>query len=257
MLLVVDVGNSNTVVGVFEGDELRDSLRLETHRTRTADEYRVILRDLFAMSSIDPIGVNAAIMSSVVPPLIPVFEQACERMFGVTPMQVGPGIRTGMPILYDNPREVGADRIVNAVAAYEQEFSALVVVDFGTATTFDAVSEKGEYLGGAIAPGVAISVDALFRSAAKLPRVEVLRPPAVVGKTTVTSIQSGIFFGYVGLVDEIVNRIRADLAPEAPDSVRCLATGGLATLFASESKTIERVDPMLTLEGLRIIHARN
>lgn len=261
MLLVLDVGNSNTVVGVWEGERsnarLLEHWRLETLPRRTADEYRVVLRDLFSLSDLPPDGVTAAILSSVVPPLTPVFSEVCERTFGVTPLQVGPGIRTGMPVRTDNPKEVGADRIVNSIAAFEQLGGPLVVVDFGTATTFDAVDEAGCYRGGAIAPGVGVALDALITRTAKLPRVEVARPPEAIGRNTVASIQSGVFYGYVGLVEGLVARIRAELAPDAPDSVHVMATGGLANLIAAESEVITSVDPLLTLTGLRILYERN
>ena len=217
----------------------------------------MVLRDLFALSDLPPSGVTAAILSSVVPPLTPVFQEVCERTFGVTPMHVGPGIKTGMPVRTDNPKEVGADRIVNAVAAFERLGGPLVVVDFGTATTFDAVDASGCYRGGAIAPGVGVALDALITRTAKLPRVEVARPPEAIGKNTVHSIQSGVFFGYVALVDGLVGRIRAELCPEDSASVHILATGGLAALIASESETITTVDPMLTLAGLQILYERN
>ncbi len=261
MLLVLDVGNSNTVFGVWEGRgdsaRLLEHWRLETLPSRTSDEYRVVMRDLFALSDLAPSGVTAAILSSVVPPLTPVFQGVCERTFGVTPLQVGPGIKTGMPVRTDNPKEVGADRIVNSVAAYERLGGPLVVVDFGTATTFDAVDATGCYRGGAIAPGVAVALDALITRTAKLPRVEVARPPEAIGRNTVSSIQSGVFFGYVGLVDGLVARICRELSPDAPDEVHCMATGGLAALIASESTTLTTVDPFLTLAGLRILYERN
>ena len=257
MLLVVDVGNSNTVAGVWDGERLLEHWRLETLPRRTADEYRVVLRDLFALSDLPPAEVSAAILSSVVPPLTPVFIEVCERTFGVTPMQVGPGIKTGMPVRTDNPKEVGADRIVNSIAAFERLGGPLVVVDFGTATTFDAVDESGCYRGGAIAPGVGVALDALITRTAKLPRVEVARPPEAIGKNTVASIQSGVFYGYVGLVEGLVARIRAELDPDDPGSVQVMATGGLANLIAAESEAITTVDPLLTLAGLRILYERN
>jgi type III pantothenate kinase len=213
----------------------------------------VLLRQLFGMTGLEPRVVTHVVISSVVPPLAFTLEQMSVRYFEVKPLFVGPGVKTGMPILYENPREVGADRVVNAVAAYERWKCGLVVVDFGTATTFDAVSPKGEYLGGAICPGVAISMEALFRSASKLPRVEFTKPPLVVGKNTVASIQSGLVYGYVGLVDGICARMAAELGFEP----KVVATGGLAPLLAGVSKAITEVDEHLTLDGLRILHERN
>jgi type III pantothenate kinase len=253
VLLAIDVGNTNTVVGVFDGSTLRHHWRIETSHTRTSDEYGVLLRQLFGMTGLEPRVVTHVVISSVVPPLAFTLEQMSVRYFEVKPLFVGPGVKTGMPILYENPREVGADRVVNAVAAYERWKCGLVVVDFGTATTFDAVSPKGEYLGGAICPGVAISMEALFRSASKLPRVEFTKPPLVVGKNTVASIQSGLVYGYVGLVDGICARMAAELGFEP----KVVATGGLAPLLAGVSKAITEVDEHLTLDGLRILHERN
>jgi type III pantothenate kinase len=253
MLLVVDVGNTHTALGLYEGRDLVHDFRIESSKKRTLDEYHVLLRALLDVAEVARDEVEAAIVASVVPAVTETLARALELAFGFEPLVVGPGIKTGMPILYENPREVGADRIVNAVAAYDIVEDAVVVVDFGTATTFDVISRKGEYLGGVIAPGIQISADALFARAAKLPRVEVAKPSRVVGRNTIHSMQSGIVFGYVGLVDGMVARIRAELGYD----VSVIATGGLARLVAPESETIERVEEYLTLEGLRLLYERN
>jgi type III pantothenate kinase len=253
MLLAIDVGNTNIVYGLFEGERLVHTFRVESVRGRTADEYAIALRSLLAMHEIDSAGVDSAILACVVPSLTEPMTRLVRQAFGRETMLVGPGIRTGMAILIDNPREVGADRIADAVAGYELAKGGVIVVDFGTSTNFDVVTPKGEYLGGVLAPGLQISADALFARAAKLPRVEIVKPPKVVGRNTVHAVQSGIVYGYVGLVDGLVERILAELG------FPCLvvATGGLASLIAPLSKTIVKVDEHLTLAGLRILHERN
>ena len=253
VLLAIDVGNTHTVIGVYEGDRLVRHWRVLSDPGRTADEYGVLLWNLYRASELPIPSRTDIIVCSVVPPMTKVVEDLCRDYFHSEPLIVGPGVKTGMPILYDNPKEVGADRIVNAVAAYERYHDVCIVVDFGTATTFDCVSGRGEYLGGVIAPGLGISLDALVTRTAKLPRVELIRPPKVVGKNTVHAIQAGIVYGYVSLVDGLVARIRDEIGAKA----RVIATGGFATMLAPESATIEAFDEFLTLDGLRLIHRRN
>ncbi len=253
MLLVIDVGNTNTVLGLYEGETLMDHWRVATDRNRTSDEYAVMMRQLFELRGRHIGDVTGCILSCVVPPMQPVMMAMVERYFDVKPLVVGPGIKTGMPILYENPREVGADRIVNAVAAYERTGCATIVVDFGTATTFDAVSTAGEYLGGAICPGIIISAEALFVRASKLPRVEIVSPGKVIARNTIASMQAGIIYGYVGLVDGMAVRMKAEYG--AP--MKVIATGGLGEIISAHSTEIEAYDRDLTLRGLQILFERN
>ncbi len=253
MLLAIDVGNTNTVFGLYRGKELLQTWRVATRSDQTKDEYAILLRGFFSMAGYEMSEVSAIALASVVPPTVHALVRMSEAYFKQRPLVVGPGVKTGISISYDNPKEVGADRIVNAVAAFEKYKEGIIVVDFGTATTFDCVSSKGVYLGGVIAPGIMISMEALFNRASKLPRIEVIRPKQVIGKNTVSSMQSGILFGYVGLVDGIVDRARR----EYDETPKVIATGGFARLIAAESSTISEVDDNLTLDGLRILHERN
>jgi type III pantothenate kinase len=262
-LLVIDIGNTNVTLGLFDyrdagneaapKSELSHHWRMSTHREQTSDEVGLVLSSLFAQARRSLSEVDDVVISSVVPPLLPIFERVCTKLFDRPAMVVGPGIRTGMPVRYENPREVGADRIVNALAAYELVGGPVIAVDFGTATTFDCVSERGEYLGGAIFPGIHIAMEALFERASMLHRVEIARPRSVIGKTTTGALQSGLLYGYAGMVDSMVQRIRGELGEDA----RVIATGGLAGRVANESQTIERVEPFLTLDGLRLIYEKN
>ena len=271
MLLAIDVGNTNTVLGLYKlegepgspatgpgrrGDakpELAAHWRVTTHRSQTADEYGVFFVNLFEMRGLAPSQVSHIIISSVVPPVESTLRRVCEDYFHTKPLFVEPGIKTGMPVLQDNPADLGADRLVNSVAAFERYGGPCIVVDFGTATTFDVISAKGEYLGGAIAPGLGLSADALFSHAARLSRVDIKRPPKVIGTNTVTHLQSGLYFGYIGLVDGILERIVAELGTKP----RVIATGGLARQIAEDSRFITEIDDMLTLDGLLILFERN
>jgi type III pantothenate kinase len=253
MLLACDIGNTHSVFGFFEGEALLADFRVATHPARTPDEWGAVLRQLCALRGIDHASVDASALCSVVPPLTSAVVEAIRMYFGIAALVVGPGVRTGVPIQYDPPHDVGADRIVNAVAAHHRAGGAAIVVDFGTATTFDVISAKGEYLGGAIAPGIQIGADALFTRAARLPRVEVRKPPEVIGRNTVQSIQSGLYFGYAALVNGMLDRMKHDMEGD----VRVYVTGGLGESLASDIEGVEAVVPHLTLEGLRLIHLKN
>ena len=253
MLLAVDVGNTNITLGLFEDEELRATWRLTTHPLRTADEYGVLLRQLFEARGLDATAVMHAVVCSVVPPLEEVFEEVVQRYWRIKPLIVATGIKTGVRIRVDNPREVGADRVANTVAGFRLYGGPLIVVDFGTATTFDVITQEGDYIGGAIAPGLGIAADALFTHAAKLFRVEIVRPRQAIGHNTVATLQSGLFYGYVGLVEGLIKRLQAEM--EGPAKV--VATGGLADSLAREITAIDLVNPDLTLIGLRLLHELN
>lgn len=253
MLLAVDIGNTTIAVGIFEKKKLLKEWRVRSEREKTSDEYGIMLLELLRTSGLEPSMIKGVIISSVVPPLTPVFQSLSQDLFGLRALVVGPGLRTGMPILYENPGEVGADRIVASIAAFEKHGGPAIVVDFGTATTFDAITEKGEYQGGAIAPGIQISAEALYLKTAKLPRIEIAKPKKAIGRTTVTSMQSGLYFGYIGLVNAIIAEIKKELGIKA----KVIATGGFAAQITPEVKAIDFHEPSLVLEGLRIIFERN
>ncbi|MEK6548859.1 MAG: type III pantothenate kinase [Nitrospirota bacterium] len=253
MLLAIDIGNTNIVWGVFDGDQLVADWRIGTDHSKTTDEYAILLLDLLRVEGISPDRVDGVILSSVVPPLTPLFEELAETYFHRLPLNVSADLETGLTIKYTNPREVGSDRIVNAAAAYRRYGGPLIIVDFGTATTFCAITADGEYLGGAIAPGLRISAEALYARTAKLPKIELVRPKSAIGQDTVASMQAGLVFGYAGLVDELVRRIQQELGRDC----FVLATGGLAGLVAPESRSIREIRPHLTLEGLALLYALN
>ena len=253
MLCVIDIGNTHTVLGLFRGEALVEHFRIQTGRSKTSDEWGATFKALFTLRGLEMADVREAAVASVVPSATAAVVAASKTYFGVEPLVVGPGVKTGLPIRYENPREVGADRVVNAVAGYARVQGAVIVVDFGTATTFDCISAVGEYLGGAITPGIVTSLDALATRTAKLPRVDLLKPRHAVGRNTVESIRSGMLYGYVGLVDGLVKRLKSEMTENAS----VIATGGLAAVIAEESETVESVSPHLTLEGLRLIHRLN
>lgn len=253
MLLTIDIGNTHIALGLFDGSKLVHHWRIGTNLHYTSDEVAVVVRSLFELADVSRDAVRAAVISCVVPPLIPIFERTCTKLIGQSPVVIGPGVRSGMSIRVDNPREVGADRIANSVAAFELLGGPCIAIDFGTATSFDCISAEGAFIGGAIFPGVVIALDALVERASKLSSVEIVRPPAVIGRNTTHNLQSGMLFGYAGMVDTMVRRIRTELGGDAP----VVATGGLAGLIASEAETIRRIEPFLTLEGLRYIYERN
>ena len=253
MLLVLDIGNSNIVMGAYDGAKLLRHWRISTDRQKTGDEYGILINELFRYQGLSLSDIQAIIISSVVPPLVVPLHKMCERYFHIRPLIVGPGIRTGIRLNYENPRSIGADRIVNVIGAHEQYGGPLIVIDIGTATTFDIVAENGDFLGGVIAPGLGSSAEALFQRAAQLPRIELVPPKAVVCRSTIQGMQAGIIYGYVGQIDAIVRRIKAELAME----MKVVATGGFARMVAKESQTIDKVDHFLTLTGLRVLYERN
>lgn len=254
MLLVINVGNTNIILGVYEGKRLLAHWRLGTVKERTSDEFGAFFMGFFNNEKLEASKVEAVVIASVVPPIMYSLEHAIRKYFKTEPILIGPGIKTGINIKYEHPRELGADRIVNAVAAWEIYRGPVIIVDFGTATTFNAVSSKGEFLGGAICPGIKISAEALFQGTAKLPRIELSKPESVIGRNTAVSMQAGIFYGYVGQVNNIVNRIKKEMKEE---NIKVIATGGLARLIASEAESIDEINGHLTLEGLRIIYEKN
>jgi len=253
MLLAIDIGNTTVALGVFQGKALVRDWKVRSEREKTADEYGIMMLELLRAAGLDPASVEGVIISSVVPPLTPSFQSLSQDLFGLKALVVGPGLRTGLPILYENPSEVGADRVVASLAAFEKYGGPAVIIDFGTATTFDAVSARGEYLGGAIAPGIQISAEALYLRTAKLPRIEVAKPKKAIGKTTVASMQSGIYFGYIGLVNNIISEISKELGSDP----QVIVTGGFAAHLGPEIRVPHHHEPHLVLEGLRLIYEKN
>jgi len=257
MILVIDVGNTHTVIGVYKEEKLLGHWRISTDLNKTEDEYGMLVKSLLSDSNLSFPDIKSTVISCVVPPVTWILKKMSVDYFKVSPIIVGPGIKTEIYIKTDNPKEVGADRIVNAVAAYEMHKKSLIIIDFGTATTFCAIAKNGDYLGGTICPGIKISSEALFERAAKLPRVELVKPDTVLCKNTISSMQAGIIYGYIGQVDYIVNKMKLEMNAKGEDDIMVIATGGLAKLIAKDSQTIDRVEPFLTLEGLRIIYQKN
>lgn len=253
MLLAIDIGNTSIAIGIFKGQRLIKHWKIQAEKEKTCDEYGITLLNLISLSGLDATKIKSVILSSVVPPLTPVFQELARSLFEVKALVVGPGLKTGMPILYENPLEVGADRVVAAVAAFSKYGGPSIIVDFGTATTFDAVSSKGEYLGGAIAPGIQIAAEVLYLKTAKLPRIEIKKPRKAIGRTTVSSMQSGLYFGYIGLISRIIEEMNKELGGKA----NVISTGGFEALISHEIRSIRFHEPYLVLEGLMIIHERN
>jgi type III pantothenate kinase len=256
LLLAVDVGNTALSLGIYDGTVLRAEWSVSTDRRKTQDEYGLLFLALLEHMGLKPSDITAVVMASSVPPVVPTLDRMCQKYFHLKPLVVGPGVKTGMVIRYDNPREVGSDRIVIAVAAYEKYGGPLIIVDYGTATIFDVISKDGEYLGGVMAPGVNVSVEALFTQAAKLPRIELVKPKTVLARNTIHAMQSGVIYGFAGQVEELVARLIEEMGPAA-NGIKVVATGDLAEFMAPETAAINIVDPYLNLEGLRVIHERN
>jgi len=253
VLLAVDIGNTNIALGVFDGKDLIQHWKIRSDQQKTSDEYEIILLNLLSLAHLEANSIRSVIISSVVPPLTPVFQSLSQNLLKVNPLEVGPGLKTGMSILYENPQEVGADRVVASVAAFEKYGGPAIIVDFGTATTFDVISKEGEYLGGAIAPGIQIAAEALTLKTAKLPRIEIKKPKNAIGRTTVTSMQSGLYFGYIGLISNIIEEISKELGKD----IKIVATGSFASQIYPDLASIQYLEPFLVLEGLRIIYDRN